>query len=188
MRGRMLSSVFAAALVIAGSLMVGSAAAAAPPGNGRGCDTDNFSTFGPGSCVTLTGDRIVLDGGDQVFTAGEPFWIAAGWVFPTSERDIPAFAGGFDMILEVDGEPVDDYYVNRVYNQARDAVNWRWIWTFPEGMTGTHTFEIRLFSACGYSKIIESLYGVVTHEGPCASPVEPVEWVDFAFTGTVDFD
>lgn len=86
------------------------------------------------------GDKISLfTGGSQTFGAGAPFHIAHGFVFsPPDDRPGP----NFEFTLEVDGDLIDEDY------RTRSHLTWLWVFNFPDGMTGTHTFVARWYMPC----------------------------------------
>lgn len=108
-----------------------------------------------------TGDRINLNGGDQTFAAGEPFHIIQGWVFEPH----PNRQGLFSFSLQVDGSEVDENYVDH----SKDGnQNYRlWVYNFPDGMIGTHTFTGTWYAPC---EVAEEDWG----GGPCEKKNEPV--------------
>jgi hypothetical protein len=89
------------------------------------------------------GERISLFDGDTSFPAGEPFYIShgfAGFTGPDPFR--------WDFILEVDGVPVPDSGV--VIEQREDELKLGGgrVYNFPDGMTGTHTFDGYWYQSC----------------------------------------
>lgn len=132
-------------------------------------------------CITLisavsasapapVGDRILLNGSITEFPVGTPFHIAGEWAFIPS---IDAQQRGlFDYSLDVDGvlrEPtfIDRKFVNNdpVYG---DLLVSSWIYNFPDGLTGTHTFTQQHYGPC------QRLVDIGWYPGPCDSPVEIV--------------
>ena len=93
------------------------------------------------------GDRISLFGGDTVFAAGEPFHIVHGWTF--SPPDDRPQGGHFEFTLEVDGQFVEASFSDRT--KENGLIARLWIFNFPDGMTGTHTFTGHWFSSCKYA-------------------------------------
>jgi hypothetical protein len=111
------------------------------------------------------GERILVDGVDQTFPAGEPFHIMHGYFVFSAEGPVSSY--GFD--LEVDGEYQDyDFFIYTGFKEYPVIGRW-WVYNFPDGMTGTHTFSGHWMAPCKVA--IE--YG---YEGPCETPYEKVEW------------
>lgn len=113
------------------------------------------------------GDRIsVFFGGQIEFPAGTPFHISHGWVQSSDDDAI----GIFDFELKVDGVlREEDFKMFSVVNGDPDTLNRIWVYNFPNGMTGTHTFTGHWFAPCQYA--VDSL----GFPGPCATPNAKVE-------------
>ena len=87
-----------------------------------------------------TGDRInIYYSGPQEYPANTPFYIAHGWieVLPRAISDLVRFE------LEVDDVIVKPTYVEHstVVGEDGPLLNSTWVFNFPDGMTGQHTFE-----------------------------------------------
>ena len=83
------------------------------------------------------GDRLSLFRSDSTFPTGQPFHIAHGWWNPTN---IPG-VGLFKFSLDVDGSLVKEDFIERsTISGSPDELVWFWVYNFPNGMTGTHTF------------------------------------------------
>ena len=113
------------------------------------------------------GERIsVFFGGEREFPAGVPFYIKHGWSQYSDDNAIGVF--GFE--LEVDGDlRKEDFKLFSAESGDPDTLNRVWVFNFPEGMTGTHTFTGHWFAPCQYA--VDQL----GFSGPCASPNARVE-------------
>lgn len=112
------------------------------------------------------GDKINLFLGDTVFPAGAPFYIQHGWVQPSTDDAI----GVFDFKLDIDGVFVqEDFKKFSVVSGDPDLLVRLWLYNFPEGMTGTHTFTGHWIAPCQYA--VDQL----GYPGPCATPNAKVE-------------
>jgi hypothetical protein len=113
------------------------------------------------------GDRIGLFFSDSMeFTAGAPFHIRHGWI-QSSEDDA---IGIFDFALEVDEVfQREDFKMFSAISGDPDLLNRFWVYNFPNGMTGIHTFTGHWFAPCQYA--VDEL----GYPGPCATPNEKVE-------------
>ena len=143
----MRKSIFVLAVVL---LLV----AAVPVAAGKGNDPvgEQISVF-PGA-----------EGPDE-YPAGDPFHIRHGWAAQDPSTD--SSIGHFVFELEVDGEyvrhdhllvTVEDGLITRVF-----------LFNFPDGMTGQHTFTGHWLMPCRYA-VDNGLYA-----GECAKPNEEVE-------------
>ena len=119
------------------------------------------------------GERIILFAGEPTtFTAGAPFHIAHGWIAGSDGQGI----GVLDFKLQVDGVFMKEDFVERsVISGNPDELNRAWVFNFPTGMTGEHTFIGHWFGPC--QEMVNSGY----LPGPCPKPNEKVE----AFSRTV---
>ncbi len=93
-----------------------------------------------------TGDRIsIFESGAQEYPAGTEFYIQHGWANNTNYPP-----GKFSFSLEVDGVFLEEAYIERSVIKVEDGklLNWGWVFNFPEGMTGTHTFRGHWFEPC----------------------------------------
>ena len=132
-----------------------------------------------------TGARINLfSGGFQSFPTGEPFHIAHGWQLETGDE---AFAlGRYDFTVGVDGVELrpDAYEKTFVERPGLDPLQSRvWVYNFPKGMTGTHTFTGTWSGPC--RSMVEDGF----HPGPCKKPTQVVSapplTITVRFTGLV---
>jgi len=119
------------------------------------------------------GERIIIIFGDSVtFTAGTPFHIAHGWIGFSDDQAI----GVSDFKLQVDGVFIKEDFVERsVISGNPDQHNIIWVFNFPTGMTGEHTFIGHWFGPC--QELVDGGY----LSGPCQKPNEKLE----AFSRTV---
>jgi hypothetical protein len=136
-------------------------------------------TPAPAADQEPVGPRInVLLGTPASYPAGEPFHIEHGWGI--TPDDPPAVAGVYSFSLDVDGVPRPADLVIRTTTSTPTSgfdvpiLNRGWVFNFPDGMTGTHTFTGHWFVPCRYS-------GSTT----CATPNDPTE--QFSRTLTVTF-
>jgi hypothetical protein len=93
------------------------------------------------------GERLsVYESGSQTFPANTPFHVAHGWRhdFPLENVEL------FDFELEVNGvyQLVD--FVESTIDQSSDphTLTKHSVFNFPEGMTGTHTFNGHWIAPC----------------------------------------
>lgn len=124
------------------------------------------------------GTRIHLFGGGlQAFPAGEPFHIAHGWQLETGDE---AFAQGkYGFALAVDGVEMrhNAYDATDVVHPELGPLQARnWIYNFPHGMTGTHTFTGRWFGPC--KSLVEGGF----YAGPCKKPTQVVSAAPLTIT------
>jgi hypothetical protein len=94
-----------------------------------------------------TGDRIDLWAGDQTYPANTAFYIGDSFYYDTGYQ---AYPGKFDIQLEVDSNFVneDGVYHGAIVGEDVTYVVVGWLYNFPDGMQGTHTFEIHFMYAC----------------------------------------
>ena len=103
-----------------------------------------------------TGDRINIHCGYEpadctgadTFPANTPFYVSHGLVW-WSPRWVP---GQSRFELEVDGVSVPPTYVEftRIPGEPEYFLDKIWYFNFPDGMTGTHTFEGHWIIPCGF--------------------------------------
>jgi len=115
---------------------------------------------------TLTGDKIRVRDGSITFPLNTPFYISHGWIQPSTDDAI----GVFDFKLEVDGSlNGESFKMFSAESGDPDNLSRIWVYNFPNGMTGMHTFTGHWFAPCQYA--VDYLgYG-----GSCATPNEKVE-------------
>lgn len=116
------------------------------------------------------GGRInILSAEPDQYPAGEPFHIAHGW----SEQPLKdAPPGQYDFQLFVDGEFVDQDYVEREVTITEDGPVMRIVWVHndPDGLdAGDHTFEGYWYLPCNYAVEV-GLWGAA-----CEKPNKPVD-------------
>jgi hypothetical protein len=152
----------AAAMLFALALVAGPAAAASK------------EPVGPHISVFL--------GTPTTFPAGEPFHISHGWGIGATEP--PAQAGIFGFRLDVDGIPRDADFVVRSTDAPpktefdAPVLNRGWVFNFPDGMSGTHTFTGHWIAPCG------AAVAELGYPGPCTTPNAPIEAIARSLTVT----
>jgi len=122
------------------------------------------------------GDRILLacDQGErycqgtQEFPANTPFHIRHGWLLFPTWGDQP---GQFTFVLELDGTTVRPTYVDRwtEVTEWGPVLRRSWVYNFPDGMSGVHTFVGSWTWPCGLA--LE--WGLVDE---CANPMADFVW------------
>jgi F5/8 type C domain len=119
------------------------------------------------------GQRInVYLGTPTTFPADTPFHIEHGWGLAATGH--PEENGIFAFSLDVDGIPRPADFVLRSTELAQvtgyeyPALNRTWVFNFPDGMTGTHTFTGHWIAPCD-DAVSEQGYA-----GPCDTPNAPV--------------
>jgi len=112
------------------------------------------------------GDRISLFGNIEIPDAGQPFYIAHGWWNPTNISGM----GLFKFSLDVDGNPVYEDFIERyAISGDPDDLVWFWVFNFPEGMTGSHSFTGHWTGPC------QGLVDMGVIQGPCEKTNEILE-------------
>jgi hypothetical protein len=113
------------------------------------------------------GERIGLFFGDErEFPAETPFNIRHGWIQPSTDDAI----GIFDFELSIDGVlQKESFKMFSATSGDPDLLNRYWVYNFPYGMTGTHTFTGRWFAPCQYA------VDFLEYPDSCATPNEKVE-------------
>ncbi len=112
------------------------------------------------------GDRLSLFGGYTTFPAEQPFHIAHGWWNPTN---IPG-VGLFKFSLDVDGAPVRVDFIERsAISGDPDELLWVWVFNFPDGMTGSHSFTGHWTGPC------QGLVDMGVIPGPCEKTNKIIE-------------
>jgi len=108
---------------------------------------------------------------------GEPFYIQHGWI--NAPVNYPV--GLFRFELEVDGQPVqEDFSVRSTDAEtALPTLNWTWVFNFPEGMTGDHTFTGHWIAPCQYWVDQGML------SGPCNDPNEMIARSNTAYVSFI---
>jgi hypothetical protein len=84
------------------------------------------------------------------FPAGEPFHVAHGWAFSPPD-DVPG--PGLSFGLTLDGVPQEVDFVWRTSTPIPGegpGLSWMWVYNFPDGLTGSHTFTGQWFASCLY--------------------------------------
>lgn len=90
------------------------------------------------------GERVVCSGAEIEFPAGAPFHIAHGWAQLPNEEPL----GLFRFTLDVDGVQVKRDFLEKIDQDDPGDSIWFWVYNFPEGMTGTHTFSCHWYGPC----------------------------------------
>ena len=113
------------------------------------------------------GERILIFFDDSIeFPAGTPFHIWHGWIQTSDDGAI----GIFDFELEVDGVLLGEDLKQFSADNGDPDTLWRlWVYNFPNGLTGTHTFTGHWYAPCQYA------VGWLGYPGACATPNEKVE-------------
>lgn len=102
-----------------------------------------------------TGDRVPCWPGEYEYPAGVPFHIAHGWGWVNPEdfgglgKNAPVGLPYFS--LEVDGIPASLSFVDTSPRPDPNFLTRLFVYNFPEGMTGTHTFTCHWVTTCGDS-------------------------------------
>jgi hypothetical protein len=108
------------------------------------------------------GDRLgIYYSGEQTFPAGAPFHIAHGWVLDPAQGP----PGKYLFQLEVDGVYREADFIEPSVDQstAPEFLSWIFVFNFPEGMSGVHTFTGHWAVPCG--SVSDS----------CTNPVQLIE-------------
>jgi hypothetical protein len=114
------------------------------------------------------GERIdIYSSGTQEYPAGTPFYIMHGW----GEVRPHAVPGQIMFELELDGAMVKPTYVEQttVVDEIGPAFYTDWVFNFPDGLTGQHTFEGHWNVPCFFAL----WYGFVDE---CANPMADYDW------------
>jgi len=112
------------------------------------------------------GERVIVFNGQIDFTAGTSFNIWHGWVQTSDDGAI----GIFDFELDIDGVFLSEDFKMFSADSGDPDILWRlWVYNFPDGMTGTHTFTGHWYAPCQYA------VDWLGFAGPCATPNEKVE-------------
>ncbi len=102
------------------------------------------------------GDRLVFPPGEGEFdySANMPFYIAHGWSSTVGEDVKVTTRGGLRLVI--DGEDVEEDFIEIVRtNDGVTNILSKWfVFNFPDGMTGTHTFEFYYSNTCSYFRDI----------------------------------
>jgi hypothetical protein len=105
-------------------------------------------------------------GGVIDFPAEEPFHIAHG--FASFPPEGPKGDGHLLFKLIMNGNRVQPDFVEHLRNHELDRIEHAWVFNFPDGKTGTHTFRGEWYMPCKFA-IEEGLYN-----GSCNKPNESV--------------
>ncbi len=110
--------------------------------------------------------RIALWNSTFETTAGTPFNIRHGWLQTSDDGAI----GIFDFALDVDGVlRSEDFKMFSEEIGDPDILTRIWVYNFPNGMTGMHTFTGHWYAPCQYAVVS------LGFTGSCATPNEKVE-------------
>lgn len=93
-----------------------------------------------------TGERInIFDSGAQTFPENTAFYIAHGY----AEDPAIGVDERFDFQLQVDGIYRDEDFIDEFLDDSDPPLIQKiWVFTFPSGMTGTHTFSGHWLGPC----------------------------------------
>ena len=110
-----------------------------------------------------TGDQInIYVSGAQEYPANTAFYILHGF-----EIIKPFSIGWLAFELEVDGAIIPATYINNS-GTTMDTYNHGWVYNFPDGMTGVHTFTGHWYTQCN----VALRYGLVAE---CSHPTAHVD-------------
>jgi hypothetical protein len=110
------------------------------------------------------GDAInIYYDGSETFAAGAPFHISHGFALDSGS----AYIGAYEFQLDVDGSPQEPSYSTR--SLAGGQLTLLWVFNFPDGMTGSHTFTGHWLEPC-QTAVDEGNY-----TGTCSRPNAQVE-------------
>jgi hypothetical protein len=112
----------------------------------------------------------ILIGTPAAVPAGAPFHIAHGWLFDPTEPVPARPIGRFGFELEIDGVSQTPDFVQRERDASTTPASntVRWVFNYPAGLTGTHTFTGYWLAPCQYA--VDAGY----IPGPCAKANEVV--------------
>jgi hypothetical protein len=115
------------------------------------------------------GDQINLLDGDQAYPADTAFFIAH--YFSLGTGVVPNL-GRFDFKLEIDGQLVNEDFVHHVVMRGEDynTIIIAWLFNFPDGMQGEHTFEGHWIVPCS----VALQEGLTT---TCSNPGAPFQYL-----------
>jgi hypothetical protein len=122
----------------------------------------------------------VYRGTPTTFPTGTAFHIQHGWGIGATEP--PEQAGIFGFRLEVDGVARDADFVIRSTDAApmttydSPVLNRGWVFNFPSGMTGIHTFTGHWIAPCSVAA------AELGYSGACATPNAPVDAITRSLT------
>jgi hypothetical protein len=133
------------------------------------------------------GPRInVLTGTPTTFPAGVPFHVHHGFGWGVGiETFTPPAGGVYSFALDVDGVPrAEDFVIRETFPPPATGLDFdlqarTWVFNFPAGMTGAHTFTGHWFQPCG-----AAVAGPAEYPGPCKDPAESVEVITSSLTVT----
>ena len=122
------------------------------------------------------GESISLFFPPSEFTAGAPFNIQHGWTLTSNGEALGIFA----FKLEVDGVLLrEDFKMLSAESGDPDTLRKKWVYNFPDGMTGTHTFTGHWYAPCWYA------IDFLEYPGPCETPNAKFE--TNSLTATINF-
>ena len=114
------------------------------------------------------GDQINLLDGDQTYPADTAFFIAHYFVLGTG---VVPNLGRFDFKLEIDGQLVNEDFVHHaVMTGDVNTLIIAWLFNFPDGMQGEHTFEGHWIVPCAFAL----QEGLTT---ACSNPGAPFQYM-----------
>jgi hypothetical protein len=97
-----------------------------------------------GADRATTGDRINLFNGDQELPAGAPFFVRHGIANVLGDDRA---VGRMSFVLEIDG--VQQLATYTEHHVADGMLTQTWVFNYPGGMSGTHTFIGHWLGVCG---------------------------------------
>lgn len=118
-----------------------------------------------------TGEKIDINyDGTFTYPAETAFYISHGWwLAPKYEIKYPT--GGYEFRLDIDGEYIEEDYIDRtkvIDEELGFLILTVWVFNFPDGMTGSHTFGGHWFMPCERALID----GIVTECQTLSAPIE----------------
>lgn len=123
------------------------------------------------------GEKIRVRNETIKFQYNTPFYIAHGWVQPSTDEAI----GVFSFELDVDGSPQPLSFRQFYVTSGDPDLLWRvFVYNFPVGMQGTHAFTGHWFAPCQYA------VDWLGYPGTCATPNASVETATRTLTVTFE--
>jgi hypothetical protein len=98
------------------------------------------------------GDRFFfpLGSGKLFYEASKPFHIAHGWREEIGKSGKTTARGGLRLFIDGD-EVTEDFIENFRLEEGETVYIQKWfVFNYPEGMTGTHTFDFYYSNVCSF--------------------------------------